>query len=1050
MVPYKTGGLTRAIGTKYVASAKLKNTVGHNYCANLLKFIFDPNVTFALEFGHEYIRFYSNEQQVTINSAPLWITGTTYAQGAFVEDPGDGNNIYYAILPGTSTTQPHAAPSQWVKQNIYEVPSPYSADAGPSGSIFDTDVFQIQPCQINDIIYIVHPEYPPYKLSRFGDTDWTMQEVEFLTPALLDQNSSDITLTPNALIGNGILVQANAPAWVASQFYTLANSVEVSGIIYNCIVTNVSGSTFAADYALGYWQKVGIFNPQHDGSTWQYSVLRQSASVQIVGDVNLGFPLADPNAIQESDPLQILGNYEVHTYGVWSATIQILRSLDGGITYDTVYNFTGLSDRNADIQGNAPQLGIYKIAISNNSAPTNPGATAPRVVLEADNGFLSGLFEITNVGIADASAMINGDVYQILTLGTTNWSALGAGNNAFVGEIFVYNGSAVTGSGGQVTNPYLAQANVVTQLSDSNPLSPAWVNGTSYTASQNVSYNFINYEAINNVPSDGVPPPQDPTNWGTVQPGGSEYWAEGAWSEYRGYPQAITSFQQRMWYAASGFQPQRIWGTVTNDIENFALGDQTLATDGLAFDLNAPTRGSILWLTAQSDLFAGLMGAEWVINSGSVNSSGGGTGSAITPSALNAVEQGTYGSAPFVIPAIVGNAVFFVQRQADAIRQMFFSVYTAKYMSSDLTTQADHLFSSGIVKIDYQTRWRHQGMLWALTQQGSLCGLTYDLDQEVFGWCRRLTGTGQFAAPGVPLLNDNGFESLAIIPGTNNSDDQVWVVANRLINGVQTRYIELVNPNNWEETFSGAPNPPAPSLADAYYLDSGTTIASPGSLTLTAALPWLPGRYVYGLADGNGFGPLLVGNDGTIILPNNIPTTVTKVQVGLPILYYGQPMRFDSSMTAGNLQARTKQVADWYVRLWNSSGGLLSNGTTTYPYWVASTAYVPGNCVISDQTQGAFMCVIAYSGIVDPSLEPTSWISIPVPSYQAPQAIPYTKNANYPFAIPTFVASPTDFRLPTALQPSPDHDPKVILTGNDALPLTVLGLFVKMDLISQP
>src|SRR6185312_9788364 len=191
----------------------------------------------------------------------------------------------------------------------------------------------------------------------------------------------------------------------------------------------------------------------------------------------------------------------------------------------------------------------------NNSAPTNPGATAPRVVLEADNGFLSGLFEITNVGIADASAMINGDVYQILTLGTTNWSALGAGNNAFVGEIFVYNGSAVTGSGGQVTNPYLAQANVVTQLSDSNPLSPAWVNGTSYTASQNVSYNFINYEAINNVPSDGVPPPQDPTNWGTVQPGGSEYWAEGAWSEYRGYPQAITSFQQRMWYAASGFQP---------------------------------------------------------------------------------------------------------------------------------------------------------------------------------------------------------------------------------------------------------------------------------------------------------------------------------------------------------------------------------------------------------------------------------------------------------------------------------------------------------------
>jgi hypothetical protein len=573
------------------------------------------------------------------------------------------------------------------------------------------------------------------------------------------------------------------------------------------------------------------------------------------------------------------------------------------------------------------------------------------------------------------------------------------------------------------------------------------VSGTAYSATNQVSYNFINYTAANNVTS-STPPPQDTTNWTPNAPGGTQYWSEAAWSNYRGFPQAVCSFQQRVFYASSGYEPQRIWGTVTNDIENFALGDQTQATDSVVFDLNAPGRGPIQWLSAQSDLFCGLSLAEWIINSGSTNATTS-AGSAITPTNINAVEQGTFGSAPYVPPLVVGNAVFFAQRKDDAIRQMLFSVYTAKYMSQDLTGLADHLFTSGIVNMAYQSRWRHQSILWVVTQQGTLCGLTYDLDEGVFGWCKAQTGYATTDPLGNPITPDNGFESVCCIPGKNGNDDEVWVVANRLIGGVQTRFIERINPVNWEENFTGAPNAPAPVLANAYYVDCGITIASPGTLTLSG-LSYLNGRYVVGLADGSAFGPLLVSG-GSVTLPASIPTTVGTVQIGLSIPYAGQPMRFDADERAGNTQGQVKQLDSAgasYIRVWNSCGGSIGNGTTGYPLWVSGASYIPGANVISPLTQQAYQCITAYTGGVDPSVN-ASFASQVLPSYQPPVPINYTPVNSNPFAAPVLVTHPKNIRISPQLTPSADTDPILIVQGNDALPLTVLAITLGVD-ISNP
>jgi len=797
MIVMKQGGATRRPGTRYISTAKDPNTV-----VRLMKFQFSPTTSFVLEFGNQYIRFYSNQQQVMINTAPTWVTGTAYVVGNFVKDPSDSNKIYYCILNVTGSTYPHSDGVHWVQQNIYEVPSPYSAVPTPTTNTWSADVFGVVSCQINDVLYLVHPSYPPYKLTRISDSppSWTMDQVDFLTPPLLDQNTTSTFMSASAKVGD-ITVSANAPGWYTATYYQPGDTVDVSSKIYTCLVAHISG-TWATDLAAGKWEEITYFNTGQIGGIMQLSYLRSSSSVEIQITAN-----------GTSSTLEARGQWELHTYGVWSADVKLERSFDDGLNWEKVRTVTGRTDRNADVKGIAVKPGLYRINVSNYAAPASPGASTPRAVFEVVDAFVPGLVKITGV-----------------------------------------------------PTPNTAYATVITPLDSTD---------------------------------------------GTV------YWSEGAWSNYRGYPQAVTSFQQRVIYGGSAYEPQRIWGSVTNDIENFDRGDQTLATDSFAFDLAAVGRGPIQWLIAQTDLFVGFSGAEWVVNSGSSSSNGGSSGAAITPTAVNAVEHSSWGSAPNVQPAIVGNAVLYPQRAERTIQQMLFSIYTQKYMSADLTSLSEHLFGKGMAQIDYQPQFRNQGIVWVITKSNSLCAMTYQLEQEIFGWSRHITGG----------TTDKGFESVCIIEGQGSADDEIWVVSNRSIDSIDYRFIELVDPTVWETQSNVSVNGIAqPEIKNAFYVDAGKTVTSPGS-NVISGLTYLKFRSVIGLINGNTtFGPLTVSVGGTITIPNYTATAGDVLQVGLPINYAVQAMRLDSDPRGGVLQGLTKALSKLYLRVTNSLGGNISDG----------------------------------------------------------------------------------------------------------------------------
>lgn len=113
-VPLVQGPVIRRSGTYFVTSTK------NNGPAVLRRFVFSVDQAFILEFGNLYVRFYRN---------------------------------YGQVLSGMS---------------VYEVATPYT----------DVQVEQLQIEQSADVLYITHPAHWPRKLTRFGNTNWTLTEYD--------------------------------------------------------------------------------------------------------------------------------------------------------------------------------------------------------------------------------------------------------------------------------------------------------------------------------------------------------------------------------------------------------------------------------------------------------------------------------------------------------------------------------------------------------------------------------------------------------------------------------------------------------------------------------------------------------------------------------------------------------------------------------------------------------------------------------------------------------------------------------------------------------
>lgn len=291
-------------------------------------------------------------------------------------------------------------------------------------------------------------------------------------------------------------------------------------------------------------------------------------------------------------------------------------------------------------------------------------------------------------------------------------------------------------------------------------------------------------------------------------------WAEGYWSDYRGWPTCIAFYEERLVFAGSSAYPQTLWFSQTDDWENFDIGADD--TDAMIFAIAADQVNAIRWLASQTALLMGTTGGEWKISATSATEP-------LTPTNVTVRRQSTHGCANLQ-PVVTNDVILYLQRQRKKVRQLQYAWERDVWISPDLTLVSEHITGDGIVQLALQKN--PYTILWCVRDDGALVGLTLEETQEVVGWHRH-----EFRGD---------VESATVIPGSAGSE--LWLFVNRSIDNATVRYIEQLQPFAW-----------GISQEDSFFVDSGLTYDGGAAIIIskiTKANPAVVTAAAHGLSDG--------------------------------------------------------------------------------------------------------------------------------------------------------------------------------------------------------
>jgi len=362
------------------------------------------------------------------------------------------------------------------------------------------------------------------------------------------------------------------------------------------------------------------------------------------------------------------------------------------------------------------------------------------------------------------------------------------------------------------------------------------------------------------------------TSWTLTTP--TFQWnATSPWNATNGYPRAVSFYEQRLFFAGTSASPQTIWGSVVASYEDIRTG--TNADDALEYAIATNRVNVIRWLMPSRDLVVGTAGGEFKVARPS--------GEPLTPTNVSVLQQTTYGSYT-VAPVQVGNAVLFTQRARRKIREFNYVFQTDSYEAPDMTLLAEHITAGYIKDMDYQQE--PDSIIWVCTSDGKLLSMTYERPEDVVAWGNHVVGG-----------EDAEVESVAVI--TNATQDQLWVVVKRTVNGSTVRYVEYLDPD--------------------LMVDSGITGTVSTATTSVSGLSHLEGESVQVIINGAVF-PNATVSSGAITI--SVPAGWSNVDIAVGLGYTStlKTMRVEAGSSAGKAQGLKKRWNEVKVRLLDTTG----------------------------------------------------------------------------------------------------------------------------------
>lgn len=341
------------------------------------------------------------------------------------------------------------------------------------------------------------------------------------------------------------------------------------------------------------------------------------------------------------------------------------------------------------------------------------------------------------------------------------------------------------------------------------------------------------------------------------------------------YPAATTYHEQRRWFAGTNLKTQVMWATRTGTNTNLTSSLPSRDADGMELRVASSQNNQIRHLVPLSDLIALTQGGEFRVFADSAP--------AITPTSVSIKPQG-YSGANNVQPVVTSGSVLYVQAQGSRIRELAYNWETNMYRSIDISIMAPHRFNGHTITQLAFAR-APDPTLWGIRDDGTLLGMTYVPDQQVYGWHGHDT--------------DGAFESCCTVAEDN--EDVLYVVVKRSVNGRDVRYVERLRTRIFT------------AQADAFYVDAGLTYVG-APVTALSGLHHLEGETVDILADG-AVETRQVVTGGAVTLT----TAASTVHVGRPITADLRTLPLAVEGLGASGQGTVKNVNKVHLRVSQSS-----------------------------------------------------------------------------------------------------------------------------------
>lgn len=190
------------------------------------------------------------------------------------------------------------------------------------------------------------------------------------------------------------------------------------------------------------------------------------------------------------------------------------------------------------------------------------------------------------------------------------------------------------------------------------------------------------------------------------------------------WPACGAYYQGRLWMGGARLDPEQFVGSQSGDPENLAVGT-ALAAEAIAESMEE--YGTIKWIYGKNNLIIATGTGEYILASDQ---------KILIPGNISIDQQSAYGSNSIrAIP--IGDQIIFVSTDSRRLNSFNYLRDISNFSTLDLSFYSPHITNAGIKDISWSQH--PDKILWVLTEDGNISSLSYERDNDTFGWSRHPT-----------------------------------------------------------------------------------------------------------------------------------------------------------------------------------------------------------------------------------------------------------------------------------------------------------------------